>query len=130
MERNLVLFRICLCVNCGEGTPPALHGGKVKHCSFIFALRVVTVVTYHSTHVRLHSQRKCANNLRNYEVRIIYRRVNMFDFHIFQVTYYHSMPTWHVLGQESPTFLWERTTPLTVCWFAGYLWKCNSKWYT
>ena len=57
--------------------------GKVKHCSFIFALRVVTVVTDHPTHFHLHYQRKCANNLRNYEVHIIYLNVNMSDFHIF-----------------------------------------------
>ena len=65
---------------------------------------MVTVVIDNSTHVRLHSHRKCATNLRNYEVHVIYRRVNIFDFHAFQVIYYHSMATWHVLGQGSPTF--------------------------
>jgi len=30
----------------------------------------------------------------------------------------------------SPAFSWQRTTPVTVGWFAGHTWKNNDKWYT
>jgi len=29
-----------------------------------------------------------------------------------------------------PTFLWQRTTSVTVGWFVDHMRKNNSKWYT
>ena len=43
------------------------------------------------------------------------------------------LDTWgprFTLGHGSPTFVWQRATPVIVGWFGGSTWKNNNKWYT